>query len=913
MGTDRKPAHRDILGREVELAYLDALVTASPGSGAAVVVSGDAGIGKSALLAAARERAGRLGWQQLPVTGVENEAHLSFAGLHQLVSPILDQADRLPRRQRDALLAAFGLVDDRAPDRFLTALATLELLVEAAEQRPLLVLVEDAHWLDVATVDALTFIARRIESERIVIIVALRSGYPSPLYAAQLPELTLGPLDPTSAAELVDRRNPDLPSRTRRRVLADAEGNPLALVELPIVLQSSQANGRRRAELPLTTRLEQAFAARLAGLPDATHLTLLVAAAGSGDTLGEILTAAGELGGAAASSTDSLEPAIATGLVTLDLLDVRFRHPLVTSAVYQRASLSERRRIHAALADAVADPDRRAWHLSASAIGADEQIATQVELAATRSEARGGLAAAVDGFARAAELSPELPSRSLRLLRAADLALSVGDPARARALLSTVELAQLGNVERARVELLRRATELPTPGDPTAVLALASAADQLIVDGDGDLALRFLETAAVTANLTDLDVATRRAVSAAARRVPVAEHDPHLLAVLAFAEPETYGPTVIAQAAHFRIDRLDPESAAQLGAALNTVGAFDLSASFLASAVAGLREQGRLGRLPLVLTHQAWTAINATNWPLALPATEEAIRLADEVGQPLWGAGAQTAAAMLAALRGDFPAAEHAIRKAEAVARPFGAASMLAGIHLTRGVAALAAGHYDEAYAQLQRLLDPGEPGYHHFQSLWGVGDYAEAAARSGHREPARTVLADLERQAGPTPSPWLRVGLTYGRPLLADDDRAEDLFQAGLSADLSRWPLYRARLLLHYGSWLRRTRRVAASREPLKKAHEAFDALGVTGWADRTRQELRAAGERSSEPIRHSWAELSAQELQIAQLAAQGLSNREIGQRLFLSHRTIGSHLYRTFPKLGITSRGQLQSALGK
>jgi len=174
VGTDRKPAHRDILGREVELAYLDALVTASPGSGAAVVVSGDAGIGKSALLAAARERAGRLGWQQLPVTGVENEAHLSFAGLHQLVSPILDQADRLPRRQRDALLAAFGLVDDRAPDRFLTALATLELLVEAAEQRPLLVLVEDAHWLDVATVDALTFIARRIESERIVIIVALR-------------------------------------------------------------------------------------------------------------------------------------------------------------------------------------------------------------------------------------------------------------------------------------------------------------------------------------------------------------------------------------------------------------------------------------------------------------------------------------------------------------------------------------------------------------------------------------------------------------------------------------------------------------------------------------------------------------------------------------------------------------------
>jgi ATP/maltotriose-dependent transcriptional regulator MalT len=393
-------------------------------------------------------------------------------------------------------------------------------------------------------------------------------------------------------------------------------------------------------------------------------------------------------------------------------------------------------------------------------------------------------------------------------------------------------------------------------------------------------------------------------------RVPAG--DPRVLSILAFAEPEEHGALIIDCAAGLSSARADPESAALLGAALNVVGAFDLSASFLATAVDGLRDQGRLGRLPLVLTHQAWTATNTVNWNVAVPAAAEAMRLADDLGQPLWRAGAQTAVAMLAALRGDYDVANAQTREAEAIALPSRASAMLAGIRLTRGVTALAAGRYTSAYEQLRRQLDPHDPGYHHFQSLWGVGDFAEAALHSGNVAAGRALMAELEPLALTMRSPWLEVGLLYGRPLLASDPDVEGLFEDGLAADLSHWPVYHARLQLQYGIWLRRQRRASDSRAPLRAARDALDTLGVVGWAARARQELRAAGEPSTERMPEAWSLLSPQELQIAQMAAQGMSNREIGQRLFLSHRTIGSHLYRLFPKLGVTSRAQLSTVIG-
>ncbi len=361
----------------------------------------------------------------------------------------------------------------------------------------------------------------------------------------------------------------------------------------------------------------------------------------------------------------------------------------------------------------------------------------------------------------------------------------------------------------------------------------------------------------------------------------------------------------LAAASHHGATRL-------LGSAALVLGAFDLAAGFPAAAAAGLRAQGRLGHLARVLVLHAWAATHLADWNVALPAAEEAGRLAAETGEPLWAAGAQVVKAVLAAVRGDQEVADALAAAAEQAVPPIGASFMLAIVQLARGLSALGGGRHAEGYQHLRRMFDPADPAYHPVIRCWAIGELAEAAVHSGHAAAARALLEELEPLAAQTPSPWFHVGMRYARPLLADDQDAEARFQAALSADLTRWPLARARLLLAYGAWLRRQRRVAESRAPLRAAREAFDGLGALPWGERARQELRAAGETSSHRrTPQAWDQLTSQELQIAQMAAGGLSNREIGQQLYLSHRTFGSYLYRVFPKLGITSRSQLRAAL--
>ena len=827
--------------------------------------------------------------------------------------PLLTGVPLLPVHLRDALHAAFGMSDSVVPDRFLTALAALELIADSAHVRPQLVIIDDAQWLDTPTVEALGFIARRISAEPIDILIAVRAGHPTALSGTRFGQIDLAPLDSDACSTLLDRNNPVLSPRTRSRILAAAAGNPLALVELPSGLASASAD-RFIEHLPLTERLQNTFTARFTDLPEQARLALLVAAANDNESLAEVLAAVSELINTTAS-TLTLEPAVTAGLVRMNLSRLQFRHPLVRSAIYQTATLTDRRQVHGALAATLgAHPDRRAWQLAASAIAPNQGIADEIAATAGRAESQGGLTVAIDALARSAELSDDPGVRARRLLHAAELALQIGAPGDVIRLLEGVGAGPLTRAERAQLELLRTSTEPLVPGDPATVLGLVSAGERLADDGHIDLALRFLDAAATQANLADPGKPARAAVSAAVLRMAVRPDDARVLAILAFAEPEEHGPLIVERAAAIAAGPpLDPESAALLGASLNVVGAFDLSASFLAAAVAGLRDQGRLGRLPLVLTHQAWTAINVMDWSVAVSAAEESARLAVDVGQPLWGVGAQTAVAMLAGLRGDYATADSESRAAESIALPTRASAMLAGIRLTRGVAALAAGRYAIAYEELARALDRNDPSFHHFQSLWGVGDYAEAALHSGHLDQGRVVLAELETLALTVRSPWLSVGLLYGRPLLAHDTDVEDLFHIALYADLSRWPVYRARLLLQYGIWLRRRRRVTEARPPLRAAISALEALGVTGWAARAHQELRASGEASTERLPEAWSLLTAQELQIAKMAAEGMSNREIGQRLFLSHRTVGSHLYRLFPKLGVTSRAQLSSVINR
>ena len=900
-----------LLGRDVETQQVRERVAHIGTAGGTVVVAGPPGIGKSALLATARQEAEAAGHRVLTSTAVQVEAHLPFAGLHQLLRPVLAGAANLPVRLREALLAAFGLGPTITPDAFLIALAALELLADGAAETPVVVLVDDAHWLDGPSASALAFVARRLTAEPIAVLVGMRTGYETPLATSGLRQLVLGPLDDVSASTLVDRHAPDLEPALRRRVLDEASGNPLALKELPTALRAERA-GPAVVPLPtLTARLEQAFSARFAELDPASRMLVLVAAAHDSDVLSEILDAAAR-GAAAApdATTAALDDVLVSGLLTVEHGRTAFVHPLMRSAIYHSAPSQDRVRAHQALAEALGqDPDRRAWHQAASALVPEEQVAGDLERAGWRAEGRGAVGTALLAFRRAAELTPAAAVRGTRLVRAAELAVQLGRVGEAADLAKEADVTVLGARDVGRLHLVREATEPGDPSNTDSLLALVARADAMVAQADVPLALRFLHAAAMRCFWADTGPVARQAVLDGAGRMPLPADDVRLLTVRALTDPRTYGPQIIDEASRLTQRGVDPDTAYQLSAVVGAAGAFDVSAGLLASAVKGLREQGKLGRLPEVLTTQAWTAISSVDWYVALPAAEEGARLAAETGQPLWEAGSETALGMLAALRGDADHARDLLAHAESLALPLHANAFLCGIQLTRGVLALSEGRYAEAYAQLRRMFDPGDTSYHRFQSFWAIGDLAEAALHSGHVTEGREVLAVAEAQDQASVSPWLRTGLLYGRPLLAEQERAEDLFRSAVDADLSRWPMYRARLLLEYGSWLRRRRRVVEARTPLRAALEAFDALGIVPWQRRARQELRAAGEAAPSTTPDVWARLSPQELQIARMVAQGLTNREIGEQLYLSHRTVGSHLYRIFPKLGITSRAQLRT----
>ncbi len=903
-----------LVGREREVGVLDELVGRVGERGGALVVRGEAGIGKSALLAAATTRARDRGMPVLTATGVQSEAHLPFAGLHQLLRPILAATDDLPARQRIALLAAFGMADAAAPDLFLIALAALELLADTAAGAPLLLSVEDAQWLDRPTGDVLAFVARRLESEPIVLLASIREGYESPLVEAGLAELRLEGLDQAAAGELLDAHAPRLGRGVRERLLDEAAGNPLALTELPAALGADQLGGGALlpTRLPLTARLEHALAARVSELPAAARTLLLVAAVDDGEALAEVLAAAATIDRTDAG-VEALASAVDARLVEVDGMELRFRHPLVRSAVHQAAGVSERQAAHAALATVLAgQPDRRAWHRAAASLGPDEEAAGELEQVAARAQRRGAIAVAVAALERSAMLSDDPAGRGRRLLGAAELAFELGRRDLVDRVLQQVEPLELGPLDRSRLMWLREMSEEGGADGPARVRSLVEIADRTRLAGDIELALNFLRAAALRCWWDDPGKEIRDVVVAAAERMPVPDDDPGLIAILALAAPVEWGAVFIDRLSRLAPDAGgDPRAARLLGAVATAVGAFDRSGGLLAVSVAGLRAQGRLGLLAQALVSQAFTTIHTGDWKLAVPAAEEAGRLARETAQPRWVAGAQIAQATLAGLRGDEDAAEALAAEAEQVILPMASNSMLTLLQLSRGLTALGGGRHSDAYEHLRRVFDPADLAYHPYVRGWAIGELAEAAVHSGHREAARRVMEELGPLADQTPSPLLHVGLQYARPLLADDEDAEPLFEAALGADLTRWPLVRARLLLAYGAWLRRQRRVAESRAPLRAAREAFDALGALPWGERARQELRASGELSGRRAPGAWDRLSPQELQIVQLAADGLSNREIGQQLYLSHRTVGTHLYRVFPKLGITSRSELRGLL--
>jgi tetratricopeptide (TPR) repeat protein len=707
-----------LLGRDAEIGLLTSLLDGIGDGGGALVLCGEPGIGKSRLLAVAAEFARERGFTVLSTTGVQSEAHLAFAGLHQLLRPLRFHVANLPAAQRAVLDAAFGLGREPAPERFRIAMAVLDLLGEVAAEAPLLVLAEDAQWLDQPTVEVLAFVARRLQSDPIVLLAAVREGYPSLLADAGLPQHRLGALAPAEAMALLDASARQLSPVLRDRVLSEAAGNPLALIELPVTAARREPGGP--GVLPLTQRLEQAFAARVSDLPEATRLLLLVAAHSDDERLGDVVDAASAVAGATLKP-ELLESAAGAAIVDLDLHSVRFRHPLIRSAVRQSASLLQRRRVHEALAEVLrAEPDRRVWHRAALISGTHEQIANELEEAAGRARRRGALAVAVTALQRAAELSPP-GQRAGRLLAAAELAFELGQRDLVLPVLREAEHLDPDPVQRARASWIEELVQTRPLGDATRAAALLAAAEQAGQAGDRDLQLNLAWLVASRAWLVDPAPTARRVLIEAADRLGDPESADHrILAIQAYADPFGKAPAILKRLREAAADvHRDADAPRFLGSAAVAVGAFDVAATFLGEAVEGLRTQGRLGHLPRMLTLQGSMAAQIADWGVAIPAAEEARRLAAELREPQWVAAADTVDSIIAGIRGDQDAAERAAARAERVAVPTGANITIAFAQVGRIFAALGAGRHAEAYEAAERLFDPASPAHHPVIACW--------------------------------------------------------------------------------------------------------------------------------------------------------------------------------------------------
>jgi DNA-binding CsgD family transcriptional regulator len=900
-------APRLLLGRDRDLAELYKLVDGIEDRGGALVVRGEAGIGKSALLAAASERALDRGVTVVPTTGALSEARLAFAGLHQLVLPLLGGLDLLPDPQRQALESAFGIAEGDAPDLFLIGLATLGLVAERAAETPLLLVVDDAHWLDRASSGVLQFVARRIESDPAVLLFGVREGLPSSFADADLPGLRLAGLDQDASNALLDLGAAALPADLRRRILEEAAGNPLALIELPAAAAELGTRAAQTDPLPLTARLEQTFASRLTTLDTDMQRLLLLAALDEVDLV-ELSRAAGK-----PVEPADLEPAVAAGLGTLDSGGFRFRHPLIVSAVKQAATTEQLRSAHAALAEALSDdPDRVVWHRAAAVPGRDEAVAEELEAAAHRATLRGAGDVAVAAFERAAELSATPQSRAHRLFRAGDLAQKLGRPSDAVRFLTAAQQTGLPAAEDATATFYIEIAENTWSGAAT-IRNFARIARELTEGGEGRRALDALETISVRAYWERLDDEARREIASISDEIAVRADEPARLHIIGLIDPIGRAKQVLEELARLSpVGMSDPDELFQLGAAASSVWAENLALPFLRAAAACARAHGRMNLLFQTLAFEAWAEIRRGAVRDAITRAAEGARIAEEIHAHRYVAAAWVAQAIAGAEQGESETAERLIAEAEAVLVPLGATPLLALTAFARGRLALAGERFGEAHEHFLRIFDPTSVAFHPFVQGWALADLADAALRGdGDVDAVRAYLSDWEQIATATTAPHLQVQVAYTAAILAPDATAERHFRAAIAAAQPDWPFYVARAQLAYGVWLRRRRRMTQSRAPLREAAETFDALGLLRYAERSRRELRASGETVRARGPEAWAQLSPQELQIAQLAAEGLSNREIGEQLYLSHRTVESHLYRLFPKLGVTSRAQLRDAL--
>jgi DNA-binding CsgD family transcriptional regulator/tetratricopeptide (TPR) repeat protein len=902
-------------GRHSECRRLDTLIeNARKGTSGTLVVRGEAGIGKSVLLDYLLSHAG--GCRLVRVAGVESEMELAFAALHQLCGPFLRELGRLPEPQRVALAIAFGLEDGPPPDRFLVGLATLTLLADVAEAQPLVCLVDDVQWLDRASAQVLGFVARRLAAEAVVVIFAVREPWETTDLAG-LAEMAVGPLRDVDAHALLAAAIPgrvDLP--VRERIVAEAHGNPLALLELPRAWTPAALAGG--FGLPdggtVSAKIEEGYRRRLAPLPEATRKLLLLAAA---DPVGDprvIQAAADELG----IPSNAAEPAATAGLID-DPAEVRFRHPMVRTVVYHDGALADRRAVHASLAkatDPAADPDRRAWHLAAAAVGPDESVALELERSAGRAQSRGGVAAAATFLQRAADLTGDSAQRVERLLAAADASFIAGALDAVQRLVATLETYPLDAFQRARIALLR--------GQVALVLGYGSDAPPLLLDAarqleplDPELARRAYlmayGSAYAAAHLAPAGVLLE--ICRGAEGLPAAPNPPPLdLLLEGLARMHTDGRAVaipILQRAARALTGLSPEDVVRWGwlaaAAGDVVWDSDAYITIGERQVQIVRDAGALAHLPVHLSIVAQGRVRHGEFADAqvLAAESDSVAAATGSGLPPF------TALRLLPLQGNEPEASALIESTIAMGNAGGAGLAVRIAQWSAAILSNSLGRYEEAAAAARQVSATDTDPY---PSMWALPELVEAAVRSGDVGSAQKAVERLAETTEPAGTDYGLGMLARSRALLAPDETAEAFYREGierLGRTRVRPDLARAQLL--YGEWLRRKGRRIDAREALRTAYNEFVSIGMEAFAERARRELVATGETVHKRSVDARNELTPQELQIARLASEGLTNPEIAAQLFLSRRTVEWHLRKVFDKLEITSRRELGVALGR
>ena len=900
-------------GRGTECALLDGVVAAiRAGESRTLVLHGSAGIGKTALLNYVAASAADM--RLLRATGVESEMELAFASLHQLCAPLLEAVERLPSPQRHALEVAFGLNEGPAPDRFLVGLAVLTLLSEAADERPLLCVIDDAHWLDEVSARILAFVARRLLAEPVGLLFASRVTAAD---LAGLPELEILGLRDADARALLGSAVPfRLDDRVRDRIVAETRGNPLALLELPRGLTVTQlAGGFGLLDAPrqaLSSRLEESFQRRLEAIPDRDRRLLLVAAAEpTGDPF-LFWHAAERLGIEIGASDADMD-----GLLAIEQ-SVRFRHPLVRSAVYRSATGEQRRVVHLALAESTdreLDPDRRAWHLAAAAPAPDEEVALELERSAGRAQARGGLAATAAFLQRAAALTEDPAARVERALAAAHASFQAGGFDAALGLVAAAESGPLDEFQRARAELLRARVAFASGRASEAPPLLLRAARQLEAF-DLELARETYLTAwnaAVTAgHLGGREILLEICRSAQALPMSMGAPRPQdlLLEGVALVTTDGHGvATPTLRRAAQALAEIPLEDVLRWGfmALAASVLVWDFEGMLAVSArhVQLARDAGALYPLPSMLhvlgLARAWMG----DFAGAGSAHAEAESVAAATGNHM----APYTLLRLRALQGREVEAAALIASAIEHAETQGQGLSATYAHWASAVLGNSLSRYDEAVvAARQATAEAIEP----WHTMWALPELVEAAARAGDSELAVDAHERLSGMTQPIGND-LALGIEARcRALLRDGAEADQLYLDGidrLGRTRLRPELARAHLL--YGEWLRREGRRLDAREQLRSAHDMFLAIGMDAFADRTRHELVATGERVRARSPETRDALTAQEEQIARLARDGLSNPEIAAQLFLSPRTIEWHLRHVFTKLGISSRRELYKAL--